>query len=103
MSKKDKIDEFTTLGAKALRHKIGSIVNANEIYAKKYARDYDILKVEAIKAIAEINLNEVEKIKITNILKNKLRKELESKDFIDDKKFEIMNKEINDFLKEIFN
>jgi len=34
MSKKDSISELTNLLAIALRHKIGSIVNENEIYVR---------------------------------------------------------------------
>jgi hypothetical protein len=41
------------------------------------------------------------KKKIYEGLKYQLRKELESKSFIDDRKFEIMNKEMGKVLKEL--
>ena len=49
MSKKANIDELTHILAKALRHRIGSIVNQEELYAKQYAKDADTLTLEAQK------------------------------------------------------
>jgi len=43
MSKSKIIEELTNLLVVALRHKIGSIVNENEIYAQKYAKDVEVL------------------------------------------------------------
>jgi hypothetical protein len=43
MSKIKTTKELVNLLAIALRHKIGSIVNSNEIYAQKYARDAEVL------------------------------------------------------------
>lgn len=37
MSKKQNIHKLTNILAIALRHKIGSIINKNEIYAQKYS------------------------------------------------------------------
>ena len=51
MGKTDSLHELTNILAKALRHKIGGIVNPNEIYAQKYARDADMLMIiDALKA-----------------------------------------------------
>ena len=94
MSKKDTIDELTNLLAISLRHKIGSIVNQNEIYASKYAKDADILMNEARKVALKENWNQYDKLSIKEILHKKLKLELEKKDFLDNKKFEIMDKEI---------
>ncbi|MCX6748175.1 MAG: hypothetical protein NT076_01075 [Candidatus Pacearchaeota archaeon] len=94
MGKKDIIDELTNLLAISLRHKIGSIVNQNEIYASKYAKDADVLMNEAKRDALKENWNQYDKLNIKEILQKKLKLELEKKDFLDSKKFEIMDEEI---------
>ncbi len=101
MGKKAVIEEFTNLLAVALRHRIGSIVNNNEIYAQKYARDAEILINEAKKIVIGISFNIYEKKEIREKLEKKLKNELESKTFIDSKKFEIIGGEIEKALREI--
>ena len=98
MSKNQNIHELTNILAIALRHKIGSIVNKDEIYAQKYAKDYEIFLKEAVKISLRENWNDSDKIKIKNELKGKLRDELEKREFIDNKKFDIMDREINNIL-----
>lgn len=98
MSKNQNIHKLTTVLAISLRHKIGSIVNKDEIYAQKYAKDYEIFLKEAVKVSLRENWNEEDKAKIKNELKRKLKKELEKREFIDNKKFDIMDKEINEIL-----
>lgn len=99
MSKKGKIQELVNLLAIALRHKIGSMVNPDEIYAQKYAKDAELLMKEALKVSIGINWNIQDKAKIKEGLKKKLKLELESKDFLDNKKFELMDEEIGKALK----
>jgi|SRR3989344_3629217 len=99
MSKTKIIHELTNLLAKALRHKIGSIVNSNEIYAQKYAKDSEILMKEAQKIAIKENWNNYDKVKIKKELERKLKLELEKKDFLDNKKFEIMEEEVEKALK----
>ena len=99
MGKKDDIDQLTNLMSKALRHKIGSIVNENEIYATKYAKDAENIMKEAEKIANKQNWNNYDKEKIKENLRKKLEKELKQKDFLDNKKFEIMDKEINKALR----
>ncbi len=99
MGKTSIIHELTNLLAKALRHKIGSIVNINEIYAQKYAKDAEILMKEALRVPSKENWNNYDLIKIKEELKRKLREELEKKDFLSDKKFEVMDEEINTVLE----
>ena len=99
MSKNQNIHELTNILSIALRHKIGSIVNKNEIYAQKYAKDYEIFLKEAVKISLKENWNDSDKIKIKNELKGKLRDELEKREFIDNRKFDIMGKEINNILE----
>lgn len=95
MGKKSDIEQLTNLMSKALRHKIGSIVNENEIYAAKYARDAENIMKEAEKVIDRQNWNKHDRKKLKEKLRKKLERELEEKDFLDNKKFEIMDKEIN--------
>lgn len=99
MSKKNDLDQLTNLMSKSLRHKIGSIVNENEIYATRYAKDAEGIMKEAEKVLCRQNWNNYDKTKIKEILRKKLRKELEEKSFLDNKKFEIMDEEINNALK----
>jgi len=100
MGKNKDIDELTNLMSRALRHRIGSIVNKDEFYANKYAKDADNIMSEAEKVLLKQNWNNYDKDKIKQILRIKLNKELKQKDFLDDKKFEIMDEEINNSLKE---
>ena len=99
MSKNQNIHELTNILAIALRHKIGSIVNKNEIYAQKYAKDYEIFLKEAVKVSLRENWNDSDKNRIKNELKRKLREELEKREFIDNKKFDIIEKEIDNILE----
>ncbi|MFH1710809.1 MAG: hypothetical protein ABH840_00690 [Nanoarchaeota archaeon] len=101
MSKDKTIEELTNLLAVALRHKIGSIVNSNEIYAQKYSKDAEVLLKEAKKTASSINWNEYDKAKIKERLKVKLNEELRKKDFLDSRKFEIMDEEMENALKEL--
>ena len=100
MGKNKDIDELTNLMTKALRHKIGSIVNKDEFYAGKYAKDAESIMKEAEKVLLRQNWNNYDKIKIKEDLRAKLRKELEQKDFLDNKKFDIMDSEIEKALRE---
>ena len=100
MGKNKNIEELTNLMAKALRNKIGSIVNKDEFYAGKYAKDAENIMKEAEKVLLRQNWNSYDKLKIKEELRAKLRKDLEQKDFLDNKKFEIMDSEIEKALKE---
>jgi len=93
MNKKDTINELTNILAAALRHRIGSIVNDKEAYAQKYARDAEVLLKEAEKISLMVHWNQYDKVSIKDILKKKLKEELEKKDFLSNRKFEIMDKE----------
>lgn len=99
MGKKSDLKELTNLMSKSLRHKIGSIVNENELYADKYAKDAEILMKEAEKILYKQNWNRKDKDEIKKLLKKKLLIELEKKDFLDDKKFDIVDNEIEKSLK----
>src|SRR3990167_9400230 len=99
MGKNKDIDELTNLMAKALRHKIGSIVNKDELYASKYAKDAESIMAEAEKVLLRQNWNSYDETRIKEQLRIKLQKELEQKDFLDNKKFEIMDSEIEKALR----
>ena len=99
MGKNKDINELTNLMSKALRHKIGSIVNKDEFYAAKYAKDAENIMKEAEKVLLRQNWNSYDKARIKEQLRIKLRKELGQKDFLDNKKFEIMDSEIEKALR----
>ncbi len=101
MSKNQEIKELTNLLTKSLRHKIGSIVNENEFYANKYAKDAEVIFKHAEKITLKHSWNKKDKETIKEQLKKKLKKELEEKNFINNKKFEIMDGEIEKTLKKL--
>ncbi len=101
MSKNKLIRELTNLLAIALRHKIGGIVNFNEIYAQKYSKDAEVLMKGAEKISFGKNWNAKDKARIKQELTKKLKSELESKDFLDNQKFDIMDNEIEKALKNL--
>ncbi len=74
MGKRGLISEIANLLAIALRHRIGSIVNENEVYTQKYARDAEVLIKQAKKLIARKNWNFQDKKEIKRQLKLKLKK-----------------------------
>lgn len=101
MNKNQVIDELTTLLSVALRHKIGSMVNKEEIYAQKYAKDAELILKEAEKVSLKANWNIYDKSGINKILKRKLKNELEKKGFLSNEKFSLMEKEIDKALKSL--
>ncbi len=94
MGKKDDIEELINLMSVALRHKIGSVVNKDDFYAERYAKDSENLMKEAEKVLERRNWNREDKTRIKGKLREKLFKELEEKDFLDNKKFDIMDGEM---------
>ena len=100
MGKNKNIEELTNLMSIALRHRIGSIVNKEEIYAQRYAKDAENIMEEAKRIVTKQNWNDYNKKEIRERLRRKLLKELTEKDFLDNKKFEIMDEEMGKALKE---
>ncbi|MCK4589841.1 MAG: hypothetical protein KAT77_05325 [Nanoarchaeota archaeon] len=94
MGRKDDLNQLVNLMTKALRHRIGSLVNPDEFYAGKYAKDAENIFKEAEKVLLKQHWNRYDKTKIKEQLTKKLKKELTEKEFLDNKKFEIMDKEI---------
>lgn len=101
MGKGKDIDELTNLMSIALRHKIGSIVNNEDLYAQKYAKDADNIMREASKIAIKQNWDDYDKAEIKEKLRKKLLKELAEKDFLNNRKFEIMDREMNRALEEL--
>lgn len=101
MGKSKIIQELVNILTIALRHKIGSIVNENEFYAAKYAKDYESFLKEAEKVTSKKNWNNENKIQIKEKLKKQLREELETKTFLKPKKFDIMEEQIEYVLKNL--
>ena len=100
MGKNKNIEELTNLMSIALRHRIGSMVNKEELYAQRYAKDAENIMEEAKRIVTKQNWNDYNKKEIRERLRRKLLKELTEKDFLDNKKFEIMDEEMNKALKE---
>lgn len=94
MGKADDIEQLANLMSRALRHRIGSIVNKDELYSAKYAKDAETIMKEAEKIVNRRSWNSYDKGKIKEKLRKKLGKELLEKDFLDNKKFEIMDEEM---------
>lgn len=101
LGKNSDMRELTNLMSKALRHKIGSIVNREEFYAGRYAKDAESIMKEAEKVMLRHNWDKYDKVKIKEQLAEKLKEELEEKDFLDNRKFDIMEDEIDKALKEL--
>lgn len=101
MSKKDNLNKLTTFLALALSHKIGSLVNSNEIYSQKYKKESDNYLNLAREITFEENFNSYDKEEIKTTLKRKLTNELTKKDFLDNKKFTLIDEEIDKTIKEL--
>ncbi|MBI2449561.1 hypothetical protein HYV49_04665 [Candidatus Pacearchaeota archaeon] len=101
MNKRNRITELAKLLVNSLSHKIGSIVNKEDPYAEKYSKEAINFFNLAKKVLENGNWNNYDKIKIKEELKKKLSNELEKRDFLDKRKFDIMDEEIDKALKEL--
>ena len=101
MGKLSNIDEITTILAGALRHKIGALVGREEYYEEKYKLEANARFEKAKKIVDNCHFNTYDKSIIKSKLLYKLKNELESREYIDNKKFEIMDKQIDEVLKEL--
>lgn len=101
MGKNDTINTLVKLLSHALTHKIGALIEKSSTYAEKYYKEsinfFNLSRKEAIKE----NWNEYDKVLIKKELRNILTKELNRKQFIDERKFSLIDKEIEEALKEI--
>ena len=101
MGKKHNIDKFVNFLALSLAHEIGNIVNPDDLYTAKYKKESNAYLTRAKKASLMKNWNNYDKIKIKSQLRKKLKDELERKPFLDNRKFEIMDEEIEKVLKSL--
>lgn len=101
MGKKRDINQITTILSTALRHKIGAILGIDKRYFKKYEIEFSARRDIAKKILKDCNFNSYDKNIIRILLKRKLERELEKRDYINEKKFVIMNEEIDNILKEL--
>ena len=101
MGKMDSIMELARLMAHSLSHRIGSIVNRNNPYAQKYFKEAVNFFNLAKKASTEENWNNFNKSEIKTMLKKELIAELTKKRFLDNKKFDLIDEEIDKVLKEL--
>jgi|SRR3989338_4015358 len=99
MSKKDNLRELVKLLTLSVAHKIGSIVNKDELYAEKYLKESSHFLESAKEIYFKENWNSYDKQKIKDELKIMLNKELKKRDFIENKKFDLVDKEIEIALK----
>src|SRR3989344_5772666 len=101
MSKNDSLNELVNLLVNSLSHKIGSIVNNGTLYAKKYRKDSENFLGQAKEISKSNHWNNYDNIEIKSTLKRKLINELERKPFLDNKKFDLVDEEVEKALKEL--
>ncbi|MEK6855777.1 MAG: hypothetical protein AABX66_01315 [Nanoarchaeota archaeon] len=101
MSKADSLKTLVILLAKGLCHKIGSIVNSNAVYSQKYLKEADNFFNLARDISNEEHWNLSDREKIKEELIRAVRIELERRDFLDEKKFDYILKEVEWILKEL--
>ncbi len=101
MSKKQEIEKLIKFSVLYLRHKIGSIVNKEEIYSSKYAKEAESFLEQTKKVARTLSLNVHEKEKFKEQLKKDLKLDLENKSFLNSEKFNYIEKEVNSLIKEL--
>ena len=101
MGKRNNIDQLTKFLTYAVVHRIGSIVNNEEIYANKYKKESESFMESAREVFVLENWNIDDKNNIKQKLKKRVYDELLKRNFLDKKKFEIMDAEINKILRDL--
>ncbi|MDO8509399.1 MAG: hypothetical protein Q7S27_06995 [Nanoarchaeota archaeon] len=101
MSKDDGLNKLVKLLTHGLSHKIGSIVNKDSYYSEKYAKEAINFFNLAKKVSIEGNWNRKDLDLIEKLLRKKLIEELKAKSFLDEKKFEFVDFELEKCLKEL--
>lgn len=101
MSKKDSINKITNFLALSLSHRIGNIANPNEKYSNKYTKEADNYFIRARDISFEEHWNNYDKSVIKEKLKKKLIEELIRKEHLDSRKFNLVDAEINNVLREL--
>ena len=101
MGKKDNIRKLVIFLTLSLSHKIGGIVNENKIYVEKYRKESVNFLNNAKKVALKENWNIQDKKIIKERLRKELMEELNKRDFLDNRKFDIMEEEMNKALKSL--
>ncbi len=94
MSKKRVRKEIVNRIATSIVHKIGSIVNSSHPYALKYSKEARELLEQASQVARKENWNDEDKKIIHEEVRRKVQKELQSRDFLAEKKFALAEQEI---------
>ena len=76
-------------------------MNKNQVYASKYTHEAAQFLEEAREVARKEHWSGTDKQQIRIELEKKLKRELERRDFLDEKKFEYMNVEISTALKQL--
>ena len=101
MGKKNNIRKLVIFLTLSLSHKIGSIVNENKIYVEKYRKESVNFLNNAKKVVLKENWNIQDKKIIKERLRKELMEELSKRDFLDNRKFDIMEEEMNKALESL--
>lgn len=94
MSKKRNIEEVARVLTLSLAHKIGSIVNKEDLYASKYREEGEHYFKKTLKVAESINWNRVDKVMFKETLQKNLSAELQKRDFLANEKFLFIEQEI---------
>ncbi len=98
MNKKDNTSELVNFLTISLTHKIGNIVNSTKPYAEKYRKESENFLDQAMEISKGEHWNNYDKIEIKNALKRKLINSLLRKEYLNDKKFDLVDEEIREAL-----
>ncbi len=94
MGKREQIKEIARFAALAVVHKIGGLLNPNAIYAEKYKKEYLNFVQQAENLLLGRNWNRQDREAIREETGKQAQLELRRREYIGEKKFEIMNGEI---------
>ena len=89
---------FIALG---VAHKVGQLINPNSLYAEKYDKESMNFMEQAKDIKQKENWNSYDKEEIRKEVKTETIKELNQRTYLDNKKFDITDSEIDKSLKEI--
>jgi hypothetical protein len=101
MSKKEEINKLVSALANSLTHEIGAIVNEKSLYVEKYRKESENFIVISKDILNVLNLNREDKAHIRAALKIELDKELTKRNYLDIKKFKLVDQKIEEVLRDL--
>ena len=101
MGKQKEIGEIAGFIAFAALHKIASLLNPSAIYAEKYRKEYTNFVKQAEHIFLGKNWNMDDKDKIRAEAQKQAHNALQSRDYIEKKKFKLLDREITEVLEEL--